>query len=153
MKTFVIDGSCKGICMGAGIVEINSIGFLDVYSFKTYHVEATANLSEVFALECVLNLLRETDNPDNHIVIFTDNEFVLRSFTKDLNKNTNDVYLSLLKKQIKLLKQFIKFEIRQKDGSVKSVHNISHKLSRTYLEDPISNKVMNQTISLNLITV
>jgi hypothetical protein len=38
MRQFIIDGSCKEIAMGAGIVEVDGLGFLNTHTFKTYHL-------------------------------------------------------------------------------------------------------------------
>ena len=68
---FIIDGSQKGMVIGAGIVKVNSFGFIQNFSFTNYHInpnygkeighsnsflDVVANfvLSEIKEKECVI---------------------------------------------------------------------------------------------------
>ena len=151
MRQFIIDGSCKEIAMGAGIVEVDGLGFLKTHTFQTYHLKADAILAEIYALDCALQIIQEKGSAERHFEIFSDHQMVHKLFSKELSKPANDLYIDNLKSQVSLIKKFAKFELRHADKSVEQFAKMAHLLSRQYMEDPLTTKVINQSRSMKLI--
>ena len=137
--------------MGAGIVEVDGLGFLKTHAFQTYHLKADATLAEIYALDCALQIIQEKGSAERHFEIFSDHQMVHKLFSKELAVPSNDLYIDNLKTQVSLIKKFTKFELRYADKSVEKFAKMAHLLSRQYMEDPLTAKVINQSISLKLI--
>lgn len=68
MRQFIIDGSCKEIAMGAGIVEVDGLGFIKTHTYNTFHVRADAVLAEIYAFDCALQLIQEKGNTEPSVI-------------------------------------------------------------------------------------
>jgi hypothetical protein len=150
LRLFIIDGSCREIAMGAGIVEIDGQGFMNTHKFNTYHLRADATLAEIFAFDCAMQIIQEKGPTERHFEIYTDHMMVYKLFQEELGQVTNDLYVDQIKKQVGLLKKFTKFEIQMKNDAVKPYMKIAHLLSRDYLEQQTTSKIINQSISLQI---
>ena len=104
--------------MGAGVVEIDGLGFIKTHSFHTFHVHADATLAEVYAFDCALQLIEEKGSAERHFNVYTDHANVYKWFVEELQVMTNDLYIDGIKKRVALLKKFTKFEILLKNDSV-----------------------------------
>jgi hypothetical protein len=150
LRQFIIDGSCKEIALGAGIVEVDGLGFINTHTFSTFHVRADAVLAEIYAFDCALQLIQEKGNTERHFEIYTDHVVVHKLFNEELNCSSQDLYIDNLKKQVMLLKKFTKFDLQMKNKNVDSFAKMAHLLSREYLEHQTTSKVINQSISLKI---
>lgn len=54
------------------------------------HLAATSFLAEVYALECAVNLIRESDIHDKKIMIYTDNKEVYNLFKGGAKKGISN---------------------------------------------------------------
>lgn len=54
MMKFFIDGSAKGLVVGAGVVEVDEFGFMTTYEDHKLHPLAESGLSELFALNLAM---------------------------------------------------------------------------------------------------
>lgn len=118
MRQFIIDGSCKEITMGAGIVEVDGLGFMNTQTFNTFHVRADALLAEIYAFDCALQLIETKGNAERHFEIYTDNPTVYKMFNEELYESANDLYIDSLRKQVIILKKFTRFELKMKEWSL-----------------------------------
>ena len=151
MRRYYIDGSCKGIAMGAGIAEIDGIGFMQVHSFHCYHLDTTPLLAETFAFECVLNLIQEQNPADRHIEIITDSDQVYHLFTSELTNPTNNLYIQSLKNRTIPLSRYLRFQVKRENEATEKLLKVAHLLSRNYLDDTIATKIIQQSSSLNFL--
>ncbi|GAB6552164.1 hypothetical protein bcgnr5378_05130 [Bacillus cereus] len=146
MKTYIVDGSCKKYVLGAGVVEIDSQDFVEVHSFRIMHLGATSFLAEVYALECAVNLIRESNIHDKKIVIYTDNKEVYNLFKGGAKKGiSNYNYICTIEKQLKLLSKLANLQIKLVDKKMEKMGAIAHELSRVYFDDPLIGKLLNKT--------
>lgn len=150
MRQFIIDGSCKEIAIGAGIVEVDGLGFLDTHTFNTFHVQADPILAEIYALDCTLQLIETKGSTERHFEIYTDNQMVYRIFNTELYESANDIYIDSLRKQVILLKKFARLELKLKNEGMEHFAKMAHLLSRNYLEHQTISRMINQSISLKV---
>lgn len=150
MRQFIIDGSSKGIAMGAGIVEVNGLSFVKTHTFQTYHLKADATLAEIYAFDCALQLIQQKGNAERIFEIYSDHKLVHKLFNKSLDELTNDLYIDNIKKQVALIKKFAKFELRYTDEIVKHYAKMAHLLSREYMMDPLTERIIKQSESLKM---
>lgn len=122
--------------MGAGIVEVDGLGFLDTLTFTKCHLKADAFLAKLFAFDCTLQLIQQKGSAERHFQIYTDNQLVHKLFTKELDDISNDLYIDNLKKQVSLLKKFTKFELQLKNQNIEQFAKMAHLLSREYMDNP-----------------
>ncbi|WP_010170505.1 hypothetical protein [Bacillus coahuilensis] len=147
MTQYIIDGSQKGLAIGAGIVEIRNNGFFNLKNFTTYHTAASSVLAEIFALESSLKLIKALENEFySRILIFSDNSSVIKFFNDDL-KNSNlssDTYISGIQRQIISLSKMTDISVHRIGNEYLKLHNIAHNLSRLYLQDPNNEAFYNE---------
>lgn len=153
MIQYIIDGSQKGLMVGAGIVEINSYGFFKPYSFSNYHIAASGLLSEIFAVECSIKIIQKYDEKiTTSIRMFTDNDMVVKLFNKDIEngKLSSDAYIASIQAQIHILNKLCDFSIRRAQSEHEHLCKIAHKLSREYLSDA-HNKIFLPDVKVGLV--
>jgi len=138
MTIYVVDGSQKGLVMGAGVVEVNDHGFFQPYHFTTYHVEANSLLSEIFAFESVLTIIKKNKEMTTTIHIHTDNNTVIKLFEDDLKNEhlSRNSYILGLQNQLLLIKKFARVSVSRITDNLQPIAHIAHDLSRSYLKDP-----------------
>lgn len=70
MLKFFIDGSSKGLVVGAGVVEVNEFGFMTTHQDHKLHPLAESGLGELFALNLAMDKVLSSDSAK--ISIFVD---------------------------------------------------------------------------------
>lgn len=136
--------------MGAGVVEVDGMGFVYVHAFHRFHLDATPTLAETFAFESALNLIQEQNPSDRHIEVITDSDWVHQMFTSELSIPTNDLYLQSVKNRVLPLSRYLRFQVKRENEASENMLKIAHLLSRAYMDDPLASKIIQQSISLNL---
>lgn len=144
MKRYYIDGSSKGLGIGAGIVEVNQFNFMNTHEEHCMHPMASALIAEMFALEKTLELAIK--GSETYVFIIIDNHKV-NDYFKFIVKNnelhfplaTNDAYVLHIRKRIVEFYQTradaqlrIRLNNRQ-DAYTTTFINTAHSLSRNYI--------------------
>lgn len=132
--------------MGAGVVEIDGLGFIKTHTFQTCHVKADGHLSEIFAFDCALQIIQEKGHAERHFEVYSDNQMVHKIFTEgSAIPKKNDIYIENLRKQLQLVKKFTKFELRYPDMGTEQFAKMAHLLSREYMENSLTAKIIAQS--------
>lgn len=146
MRTYVIDGSAKGIAIGAGVVEILESGFIQNHTFQAFHTNASAITSEMFAFQMTLDtILKIEGKVPEKITIYTDNDAVYKYFWQEVAKKEKDEYINEIKRQVALLKKFTGFSVKKVDASVAATVKLAHHLSREYMNSSVCKYLFEQT--------
>ena len=135
---YIIDGSRKGMVIGAGIVEIDNYGFFENHSFSKNHISATSTLGEFFAMDSALSLISKKEKDlISRVHIYSDNLTVIKTFNQGTQEEalSKDVYIHSLQKQFILLKKFIEIEVSYITEEYKAFHSFAHCLSRSYMNE------------------
>lgn len=133
---YVVDGSYKGLILGAGIVAIDTNDNVKCHSFIGYNFEGGSLMAEAYAVECAIRLILESPKQQKNMVIYLDNTSLCDMLNS--NKKIKNDYVYSLKKQILLLKKYANLSLRKLTDDVKKYHNQAHKLSRSYMKNTVS---------------
>lgn len=130
---YVVDGSSKGLVLGAGIVVIDGSDNVSCHSFIGYNFEGDSQMAEAYAIECAIRLILESPKQQKNMVIYLDNTSLCKKLNSDTTIKSDYVYS--LKKQILLLKKYANLSLRIITADVKTYHKEAHKLSRSYMKN------------------
>lgn len=107
MIKFFVDGSNKGIAIGAGVVEVDKFGFMTTYEGHRLHPLADSYLAELFALDLALDVSLEKGYKNIMVLVDTfrvensfshKNEKGIITFTNYVHKDHHEFALSIREK-------------------------------------------------------
>ncbi len=134
---FILDGSQKGMVIGAGIVKVNSFGFIQNFSFTNYHINPNSCIAEIFAFEKALDLISEDLLLGEEVIIYTDHTKVFKLFSTDIQKGelSLDPYELMVQEALLSLLGSLDIQVLMVNEQVKPLVKVAHNLSRQYLSD------------------
>lgn len=133
---YVVDGSFKGMILGAGVVAVNEKKELELHSFTGYHIHGDSLMAEAFAVNSAIRLILSARKQQKNIAIYIDNTSIV-SMLNGKTEIKND-YVYNVKKQVEILKKYANLSIGSIDSSIKAYAKQAHNLSRAYLKNAVA---------------
>lgn len=149
MLKFFIDGSAKGLVVGAGVVEVDEFGFMTTYEDHKLHPLADSNLGELFALNLAMDKVLSSNA--SNVLIYVDTFRVQNLFNHEvlgqkvvfntLNPTEHITFITSIREKVNTFyaknRQDAKLSIRNllEDSFEFNVFtNTAHSLSRCYFK-------------------
>lgn len=149
MLKFFIDGSAKGLVVGAGVVEVDEFGFMTTYEDHKLHPLADSNLGELFALNLAMDKVLSSNA--SNVLIYVDTFRVQNLFNHEvlgqkvvfntLNPTEHISFITSIREKVNTFyaknRQDAKLSIRNllEDSYEFNVFtNTAHSLSRCYFK-------------------